>query len=170
MLEAGGLPILTDQIRTADEDNPKGYYEYEQVKKIKEDPAVLEKAGGKVVKIISELLLHVPQRYHCNVIFMRRRMEEILASQQQMLLRRGSAAASPETDHTLAALFHKHLRRVQTWIPKQPHMRVIYISYNELLETPAAHIDQINRFLGQTLDTQRMSQSIDYGLYRQRAG
>src|SRR5512143_2834059 len=32
MLEAGGLPVMTDGIRTADEDNPKGYYEVERVK------------------------------------------------------------------------------------------------------------------------------------------
>ena len=32
MLEAGGMQILTDNLRTADENNPKGYYEYERVK------------------------------------------------------------------------------------------------------------------------------------------
>ena len=28
MLEAGGMQVLTDNIRTPDEDNPKGYYEF----------------------------------------------------------------------------------------------------------------------------------------------
>ena len=34
MLEAGGVPIVTDGLRTADEDNPKGYYELERVKNL----------------------------------------------------------------------------------------------------------------------------------------
>ena len=29
MLEQGGMPIVTDKIRTADEDNPKGYHEFD---------------------------------------------------------------------------------------------------------------------------------------------
>ena len=32
MLEAGGMELVVDNIRTADEDNPKGYYEDERVK------------------------------------------------------------------------------------------------------------------------------------------
>ncbi len=53
MLEAGGIPPLTDAIRTADDDNPKGYYEFERVKKMdKGDVAWLPEAKGKVVKVI----------------------------------------------------------------------------------------------------------------------
>ncbi len=37
MLDNGGVAVVTDNIRTADTDNPRGYYEFEQVKKIKED-------------------------------------------------------------------------------------------------------------------------------------
>jgi hypothetical protein len=36
MLEAGGIPPLTDQVRQADQDNPRGYYEFERVRKLKE--------------------------------------------------------------------------------------------------------------------------------------
>ena len=32
MLEAGGLQVVTDNVRAADDDNPKGYYEDERVK------------------------------------------------------------------------------------------------------------------------------------------
>ena len=32
MLEAGGLELVVDGIRAADEDNPRGYYEFERVK------------------------------------------------------------------------------------------------------------------------------------------
>jgi hypothetical protein len=168
MLEAGGMPILTDQVRAADEDNPRGYYEYEPVKKLKEQPDSLEAARGKVVKIISELLQHVPPRYQCNVIFMRRSMDEILASQRQMLVRRGKPTDTVP-DEELAALFNRHLQRIETWIARQPHMSVLYISYNDLLREPAGYVEQINRFLGGRLDTSRMLQAIDHSLYRQRS-
>jgi hypothetical protein len=52
MIDRGGIPALKDDIRVADEDNPKGYYEFEPVKKTKEDPAWLERAGGRVVKMV----------------------------------------------------------------------------------------------------------------------
>jgi hypothetical protein len=168
MLEAGGMPILTDQVRAADEDNPRGYYEYEPVKKLKEQPDSLEAARGKVVKIISELLQHVPPHYPCNVIFMRRSMEEILASQRQMLVRRGKPT-NTVSDEELAELFNRHLQRVEAWIARQPYMAALYISYNDLLREPAGYVEQINRFLGGHLDTSRMLQAIDRSLYRQRS-
>ncbi len=167
MLAAGGLPVLTDHQRAADADNPRGYFEYEPVKRLKDDPACLEAARGKVVKIISELLMYVPAGYPCNVIFMRRNMGEVLASQRQMLIRRGKPADSAD-DAMMAALFEKHLRRVEAWIAQQPHIACIFVGYNDLLAEPATSIEQINRFLGGGLDTQQMAQAIDQTLYRQR--
>lgn len=41
MLEAGGIGPVTDNIRGADLDNPKGYYEFEKVKTIAEDSSWL---------------------------------------------------------------------------------------------------------------------------------
>jgi hypothetical protein len=167
MLEAGGLPVLSDHVRSADPDNPAGYYEYEPIKKLKADPAALEPARGKVVKVISELLLHVPSRYPCKVIFMRRAMPEILASQRQMLARR-SKPTDDIDDAELAALFERHLRRVEEWMQRQPHIEALPISYNALLDAPAPHIERINHLLGGGLDTQRMAAAIDPALYRQR--
>ena len=89
MLEAGGMAVMTDHIRKADDDNPKGYYEYERVKSIKTDTTWLNEAEGKAVKMISALLTHLPPSHSYQVIFMRRKMEEVLASQQEMLRRRG---------------------------------------------------------------------------------
>ena len=56
LLEAGGVEILTDGIRQSDDNNPEGYYELEAVKRLDKDPACLENAEGKAVKIISALL------------------------------------------------------------------------------------------------------------------
>ena len=89
MLEAGGLPIVTDHIRKADEDNPRGYYELEKVKKIKEDPSWLADCHGKAFKMVSALLYFLPKSRKFKVIFMKRNIEEMLASQRLMLMRLG---------------------------------------------------------------------------------
>lgn len=167
MLEAGGMAILTDDIRTADEDNPKGYYEFERVKQIEHDQAWLEEAKGKAVKMISALLEHLPQGYTYKVIFMRRKIEEILASQRQMLIRRGEPTDAV-SDERMAALFQKHLREVEGWIDQQPNVEVIYISYNEVLENPVEQVKRINQFLDNRLNLENMVHVIDQTLYRQR--
>lgn len=168
MLEAGGMPVLTDHQRAPDEDNPKGYYEFERVKKLPEgDYAWLPEARGRVVKVISALLEHLPMDYDYRVIFMQRKMEEILASQKQMLLR----ANKPDegiSDDDLAAMYARHLASVQAWLAARPNFRVLYVDYNDLLIRPETHIPQINRFLGGRLDTDKMTYVVDPSLYRQR--
>lgn len=169
MLEAGGIELLTDNIRTADEDNPKGYYEFERVKQLKQDSDWLEDAGERAVKIISALLKHLPQdhAYAYKVIFVRRKLEEVLASQKQMLIRRGEPTDTI-SDEKMAELFRKHLSQVETWIDEQPNVEVLYVSYNEVLEHPQEQAQRINQFLGSTLDVERMASVVDKSLHRQR--
>ncbi len=168
MLQAGGLPILTDNIRTADDDNPKGYYEFEQVKQIEQDPTWLENAQGHVVKMISALLKHLPGDYHYKIIFMRRKIEEVLASQRQMLIRRNEPTDTV-ADNKMADLYRRHLHQVETWLAKQPNIDVLYVTYHEVIANPREHAEQINAFLGSTLDVDAMTTSVDQMLYRQRA-
>jgi len=168
MLEAGGLPILTDNIRTADEDNPKGYYEFEQVRQIEQDPTWLEHAQGHVVKMISALLKHLPADYHYKVIFMRRKIEEVLASQRQMLIRRNEPTDTV-ADDKMADLYRRHLQQVEAWLAKQPNIDVLYVTYHQVVANPREHAEQINAFLGSTLDVDAMAASVDQMLYRQRA-
>ena len=167
MLEAGGMTIMTDNVRTADEDNPKGYYEFERVKKIEHDQSWLEDARGKVVKMISALLKHLPPTYPYKVVFMRRKLGEVLASQRQMLVRRGKPTDTT-SDEKMAAFFTNHLRRVEEWLAAQPNIDVLYVSYNELMEAPEVHCAAVVRFLGLPLDPKRMAQVASGSLYRQR--
>ena len=168
MLQAGGLPLLTDSIRTADDDNPKGYYEFEQVKQIEQDPTWLEDAQGKVVKMISALLKHLPDDYHYKIIFMRRKIEEVLASQRQMLIRRNEPTDTV-ADDKMADLYRRHLQQVEAWLAKQPSIDVLYITYHQVVANPREHAEQINAFLGGGLDIDTMAASVDHMLYRQRA-
>lgn len=168
MLEAGGIPLLTDHIRTPDEDNPKGYYEFERVKQLpKGDTAWLEQARGKAVKIISALLEHLPSEYTYQIIFMRRDLREIIASQRKMLIRRGEDPDQVDEEE-LYRLFNKHLRHIRRWLSQQPNIRVLEIPYNALLQDPEPYVRQINAFLGGHLDEKAMAQVIDPTLYRNR--
>jgi len=168
MLDAGGLAPLTDEIRTADADNPKGYYEFERVKKLdKGDTAWVPQARGKAVKVIAALLQHLPPDQRYKVIFMRRSIDEILRSQKQMLIRRGEPT-DKVSDEELSALFHKHLNHTTSWLEKQPNIEVIYVSYNDMLSNPAPQVRQINQFLGGGLDVDKMVGVVDPNLYRQR--
>lgn len=168
MLEAGGLPPLTDNLRTADEDNPKGYYEFERVKQLpKGDGAWLPDAQGKVVKVIAALLPSLPGGYQYRIIFMQRAMPEVLASQRQMLLRRGEDP-NKIPDELIAKLFEKHLKQVNDWVSQQPNVERLDVNYNEMLKNPPPFIEQINAFLGNQLDKAKMAAVVDPSLHRQR--
>lgn len=169
MLEAGGMPILTDRVRRADEDNPRGYYEFERVKKIKQDASWLPEAMGKAVKIISMLLLELPSSYPCRVIFLRRDMPEILASQRHMMIRRGETVDSM-SDERMAEVYEKHLAHVQAWLSAQTCFQTLYIEYKRVIEYPYQVASQVNAFLGGGLDTHAMGKAVDPELYRQRTG
>lgn len=135
MLEAGGIEPLTDNIRTPDNDNPKGYYEFERIKKLEIDKEWLPMAKGKAVKIISMLLQHLPSNYSYKVIFVHRHMEEILASQQQMLINRNKPA-DDKSQAGMTDLFRKHLYTIESWLAKQPNFDVLYLQYHEVLSNP----------------------------------
>jgi len=170
MLEAGGLEILTDNLRTADASNPKGYYEYERVKALKAgDFDWLPQARGKVVKIISALLEFLPNQYPYKIVFMRRDMGEVLSSQRQMLIRDGKGKDEVDDDR-MAALYGNHLQEVESWLEQQPNISVLYVSYNQTLADPEPSLRQINPFLGGNLDLKAMLQVVDPNLYRERRG
>lgn len=168
-LEAGGLAVVTDRQRTADEDNPQGYYEMERVKQLdKGDTTWVADAQGKVVKVIAALLEHLPPGYPYRVVFMQRAMPEVLASQRKMLQRRGEPT-DRVSDEELTRLFTKHVQMVETWLRAQPNFQVLYVDYNRMLADPLPYVHQVNQFLEGRLDEQRMAEVVDPALYRNRA-
>ena len=168
MIDAGGIPPITDNIRSADEDNPKGYYEFERVKALdKGDTAWVADAQGKSVKVISALLKHLPADYQYQIVYIRRNMAEILASQRKMLLRRGEDPDKVD-DEQMAALFEKHVSQVESWLSEQPNMAVLYVHYSDILADPEKEARRINDFLGGDLAVERMAEAVDPDLYRNR--
>jgi sulfotransferase family protein len=170
MLEAGGLPVVIDHIRTPDESNPKGYYEFERVKKLKEgNTEWISEGKGKVVKIISALLQYLPPEHQYRIVFMQRNMNEILASQREMLLRRGEST-DRVSDDDLANFYQNHIVQVTEWLAAQPNMKVVYLHYNKILEDPRGPVSQLRQFLQPLpLDENKMLSVVESSLYRQRA-
>ena len=168
MLAAGGLPPLTDGIREADEDNPGGYYELEQVKNLGTEEQWIEEAGGKAVKVISQLLETLPSNRRYKVVFALRDMHEILASQRAMLKRRGQAA-DEASDAEVATAFNAHLREVRKWLAVQSHIDAVYVDYAAILRDALAESRKIAAFLALPLDTHGMAGVVNEDLYRQRA-
>ena len=167
ILESGGMKVVTDNIRKANEDNPHGYYEYEKVKEIKEDTGWLKEARGKAFKMVSQLLYDLPPDENYKVVFMKRKMNEILASQSKMLERMGSGKDST-SDEKMGEFFDKHLSKIIDWIEGRKYIDVLYIDYNDLLINPDEHIKTLNRFLNYKLNEEEAVKVIDRSLYRNR--
>ena len=167
MLEAGGLPSYTDGERTADEDNPRGYYELEAVKRTDANEGWLDEAGGRAVKVISQLLGDLPTSRRYKAIFIRRNLDEILASQKKMLDRRGESNDS--SDDEMKEMFVKHVDEIEAWLKQAEHVDVLYVSYNRIMADPAPQAARINKFFGGFLDEQAMRAVVEPDLYRNRA-
>ena len=166
MLNAGGMEVVVDNVRKADTDNPAGYFEFEKVKKIKEDASWLDGVKGKAVKMVSKLLIDLPATYCYKVIFMRRNMQEMLKSQQTMLERRG--VKDDGNDEEMARFFKKHVAEIEGWLRGQDHIDVLYVDYNDTVKDPLKTAQQVKAFLDGTLDAGKMAGAVDGLLYRNR--
>ncbi|MGB7129866.1 MAG: hypothetical protein WBD59_03605 [Candidatus Sulfotelmatobacter sp.] len=168
MLTAGGIPALTDGQRQADTDNPRGYYEWERIKQLPQDPNCIAEAEGKVVKVISQLLLALPAGRDYRVIFLERPLPEVVASQNEMIRRRGTHGAGLRESALIAGL-QAHLNQVNAWLRRRPDIHLHRVQYREVLRDPMHISQEIQRFLAQPLDAQAMAQQIDPSLYRCRS-
>lgn len=169
MLEAGGIQVITDHIRQADEDNPHGYYEFEKVKKIKEDSSWLDGCHGKVFKMVSALLYYLPNSKEYKIVFMKRKMDEMLASQNTMLRRQGRNDAVVSDDE-MAKKLDKHLLKIETWLAKQRNFKVIYINYNSVIENALENAKNVAFFLNLPMAIDKMVKVVESSLYRQKTG
>ncbi len=168
MLEAGGLDVLTDGVRQADEDNPEGYFELERVKELASlnDASWLHQARGKVVKVISYLLQYLPDDLEYRVVFMNRDLGEVLASQSRMLQRRGETAATPPGE--MLRLYVDHLVKIRTILRLRPCFEVLEVQYDATIQDPMQTAMRMRRFVGRPLDTDRMARAVNPQLYRNR--
>jgi Sulfotransferase domain len=168
MLAAGEMPILSDGERQADVDNPRGYLEWERIKQLPKDPTCIAEAEGKAVKVISLLLLSLPEGHEYRVIFMQRPITEVLASQEVMLHHRGTS--KPGADNSaVAAAFEKNLRAVDAWLDSKSYVKTLRVSYYDVLRDAKDISQKLSQFLGIGLNVEAMTLQVDATLYRNRS-
>ncbi len=152
MLAAGGLSVLSDGERKADTDNPRGYMEWERIKQLPKEPALIAEAEGKVVKVISQLLLSLPDGHEYRVIFMQRPLPEVLKSQDEMI----------------EEAFQRHLIEVNRWLNGKSNVQVLRVHFHGTLREPKAAAEAVAGFLKVPLDIEAMTREVDQSLYRNR--
>lgn len=169
MIHAGGIEAVTDGRRASDEDNPRGYFEFERVKQLRSDKSWLDGAEGKVVKVIHLLLAELPDDRPYRVVFMQRDLGEVVRSQAAMLARSGRAGGQLAPER-LMAVYSQQLAAVDAWLAARPNFGVLRVPYARMVADPAAHAAAVNAFLGGTLDEARMRAAVDPSLHRNRSG
>ncbi len=167
MLESGGIPVMTDGVRTADDDNPRGYYEFEPVKQLEWNTSWLADAFNKAIKIIYVFLYHLPANHRYKVLFLRRSLNDVVASQKVMLDRRRQAGTL--TDEQLMESYNQQLQRLYSWVKRQSNIEILYLDYEEILSEPETAVLDITNFLGLPLNTHAMIQTIEPSLHRNRS-
>jgi hypothetical protein len=168
MLAAGGMPILSDGERAADTDNPRGYYEWERIKQLPQDPCCIDEAEGRAVKVISQLLFALPAGRGYQIIFMERPLSEVVTSQAEMIRRRGTSGAFLGQAALIAGL-QAHLNQVNAWLERQPDIRLCRVQYHQVLRDPRKSSEGVRQFLRGKLDIEQMAQQVDQTLHRHRS-
>jgi hypothetical protein len=166
ILEAGGVPALIDGVREADVSNPRGYYEFEPVKRTKTDPSWLVNAPGKAVKMVYRLLYDLPPNYKYRILLMKRTLMEVLSSQRAMLQHQQNDDAVE--DAKMINIYERELANLETWFQKQDNFSKLDVSYNELVKNPGPQVARIAEFLGMDLEQAAMAGVVDVNLYRNR--
>lgn len=170
MLEAGGIEPFTDRARSADIDNPEGYYEYERVKGLETEPdrGWVRQARGRALKVISFLLRFLPGDNQYRIVYMRRHLDEVLQSQDKMLDRLGNTTASGSLE-AVKETYRNDIVAARLLARRQPNMEWLEVHYRDTVESPAATARLVNQFLGGRLDEAAAAAAVDASLYRNRA-
>lgn len=163
MLSTGGIPVLSDGERKKDSDNPKGYFEYEKTKALYKQNDWLHEAGDKVIKVIAQLLKHLPPNFRYKIVFMTRDLDEVLSSQRVMLKNQSKLPKKGVKE-----VFEKELKKIDDWCAKEPGIEMIKVAYKDVIDNPRNEAERIIEFLGKDLDLEKMVKEVDDRLYRNR--
>lgn len=166
ILAAAGIEPMTDGERAADTDNPEGYYEWEAVKSLPKNPAILEQAAGKATKVISALLPHVPPQHRYKIVFMTRPVEQIARSQHKMLLHRGEDAGEPEA---IIATLQDHADKILSRLRVMPNVGLLEVPFPELVAEPERWLAKLDAFLpGNSFSSPEAQAMVRPDLFRNR--
>jgi len=164
ILQSAGIPIATDKKRRADENNPKGYLEIDNIiRKIRTRPEYIFNYDGKAIKITSPGVPYLPF-WNYKVIYMERNIDEVLDSMEKMI----GLEKDPNREITRKGLL-KLDKKARDIINRRSDMERLYVNYNSLIKFPKLEVQRVQKFLSideEKLD--KMVKCIDKSLYRSR--
>ena len=167
MLCAGGVSLLVDDVRQADEDNPRGYLELEAVKRTRRDSSWLENSPGKATKVIHALLADLPRDRTYQVVFMQRHIDEVVQSQQAMLARTGREGAALPRER-LARALERQSDQALAYLKSHDCFAVLPARYEQVIADPLGQAEAVSGFLGLALDVKAMAAAVQRTLHRQQ--
>jgi len=162
ILKAGGVPVAYNDLRKADENNPKGYFELVKgkiISQLENNIFDFSKYEGKYIKITAFGLRYLINK-KCKIIFSERNMDEIIDSMEKMSNKEFGRKETKE-------LLWKLLNDVQLTIYKNPNWDFLFINYNNLLDKPDEELKKIKSFIGE-FNIKKAKKVIDKNLYRNR--
>jgi len=162
LLQAAGIPAVTDGERRSDVHNQEGYFEHESVKNWTLSEEWISQQGGKALKIVFPLLRQAPMPAGPKVIVaMRREVNALLQSQRKMANAEG-APLNWEEHNRWEAEFEKHV----LWAKMDPEVVWINLSYEDLYD--AAVHDRISPALDEALSelSKHCVNSVDISLLK----
>ena len=165
MLAAAGVPIQQDGVRVADESNERGYFEWERIKQLPRDPGLIAECEGKAVKVISSLLMGLPDGFAYQVVFLQRDLADVAASQGKMIARMGTRGGQLSSEQMVRAL-ESHRAQVYAWLKARREMAVQIVEYERLMRDPLGEAVRVSEFLGLhrgAVDV--MADAVDAGLW-----
>ena len=167
-LQAGGLEPLTDGRRVADSRNARGYLELESVKFPASYGDWLHKARGKLVKVISRFVMHLPATQFYNVVFMVRNLDNVIQSQQDMAEFFSGVALDDRQGGDLRGAYENHLQDVLHWIQCRPNFRLCLVRFENAIDAPDTTLRTVQEFLvNRELDHAAMMAQVEPSLVHQ---
>ncbi|MEM6391572.1 MAG: alkaline phosphatase family protein [Planctomycetota bacterium] len=168
LLQAAGVPPFTDGKRLNDENNPRGYFEHEAVRRLQFDPDCLRTAGGHAVKVIHALTEYLPAGPRYRMLWMQRDLGEVLASQSRMVGRSHGPEAAARDRSSLKRVFELQAKRSLDQAQRRRDIEVRVVSHRALVQCDTAELQGLIDWLGMPVETEKLAAVIDPGLYRQR--
>lgn len=154
MLEHGGLEVAVDEVKKADEHNPKGYYEHRHIMHINQKTPVLysgsfiKELQGKCIKVYAGYLHLLPvENFEYKIVFAERELEEIWMSRKKM----GKHRQFGNNDTTFFAVQRREkmkrvIEHVKKWDAGHDNVEIMYVNYKDIIKSPRQQAQKIKDF------------------------
>jgi hypothetical protein len=143
----------------------------ELARRLAVDGSWVADARGKVVKVVAQLVPHLPRNQKHRVVMMHRPLDEIIASQMKMLGRLGTEGGRI-TDEAVKATFARQVSQVRSllvYLRKEGVLDVLDVKHLDVLDDPSKVAERLAAFLGEWFDASRAAAAVDPSLRHKRA-